>query len=217
MSLYRRGDSSRAREALARAMDALPDDPGRWIDLGRLLGRLGWTEESATVRAKARSLCERRLARAPDDEPAAAALAELLPEADASPGWTILRPDVMTSAAGATLTRLPDGSVLAGGLNPVVDTVHGRGDERPVRDHRTAARGPPRPEPAASRARAGIRHAGIFHLTSIRLSTVAGPSAPVPVHLTRARADYSEPTSRLPGRERCHRHGPDQPSGPSGR
>ena len=122
VSLYRRGDSARARDALARAMEALPDDPGRWIDLGRLLGRLGWTEESATVLAKARSLCERRLARAPDDEAAAAALAELLPEADASAGWTVLRPDVMTSAAGATLTRLPDGSVLAGGPNPAVDT-----------------------------------------------------------------------------------------------
>ena len=72
--------------------------------------------------AQARSLCERRLARAPDDEAAAAALAEVLPDADASPGWTILRPDVMTSAAGATLTRLPDGSVLAGGPNPGVDT-----------------------------------------------------------------------------------------------
>ena len=42
--LYRRGDSARARDALARAMEALPDDPARWVDLGRLLGRVGWTE-----------------------------------------------------------------------------------------------------------------------------------------------------------------------------
>ena len=104
--------------------------------------------------AKARSLCERRLSRAPDDEAAAAALAELLPEADASAGWTILRPDVMTSAAGATLTRLPDGSVLAGGPNPRRRHLHGRGHDRPVRDHRIAARGHPRPEPAAPRVRA---------------------------------------------------------------
>ena len=111
-----------ARDALARAMGALPDDPGRWIDLGRLLARLGRTKESETALAKARSLLERRLSRVPDDEVAAAALAELLPDAGESRGWTILQPDVMTSAAGATLTRLPDGSVLAGGLNPAVDT-----------------------------------------------------------------------------------------------
>ena len=197
--LYRRGDLPRAREALARVTDALPDDPGRWVDLGRWLGRLGWMEESATILAKARSLCERRLARTPDDEPAAAALAELLPEADASVGWTVLRPDVMASAAGATLTRLPDGSVLAGGPNPLVDTytveaTSGRSRITGLRlealtDPSLPGHGPGRAPtwPATS------------SWTSIRLSTVAGPSAPVPVHLTRARADFSEPTSPYRG------------------
>ena len=98
--LYRRGDVLRARDALARAREALPDDPSRWVDLGRWLGRIGWTEESATVLAQARSLCQRRLSHAPDDEAAAAALAELLPDADESRGWTILQPEVMTSAEG---------------------------------------------------------------------------------------------------------------------
>ena len=102
-------------------MGALPDDPGRWVDLGRLLRRLDRTDESDTALAKARSLLERRLSRVPDDEAAAAAMAGLLPDAGDSRSWTILRPDVITSAAGATLTPLPDGSVLAGGLNPVVD------------------------------------------------------------------------------------------------
>ncbi len=103
--------------------EALPDDPGRWIDLGRLLGRFGRTEESGDgAMAKAGSLLEQRLAGAPDDEAAAAVLAELLPEAEAWAGWTVLRPDAMTSAAGTTLTRLPDDSVLAGGLNPAIDT-----------------------------------------------------------------------------------------------
>ncbi len=84
--LYRRGDSPGAADALARAMEALPDDPGCWVDLGRSARRLGWAEGSETALAKARSLLERRLARAPDDEAAAAALAELLPDADAFPG-----------------------------------------------------------------------------------------------------------------------------------
>ena len=148
------------------------------------------------MRAKARSLLERRLSRTPDDEAAAAALAELLPDADASPGWTILQPDVMTSAAGATLTRLPDGSVLAGGRNPAVDTYtveavtglagitglrleaipdpslphHGPGRDRDQRQL------PPGRDPLEHGHRAG--------------------AAPVPVRLSRACADYSD---RRPG------------------
>ena len=179
MSLYRRGDSPRRRDALARAMEALPDDPGRWIDLGRSLGRLGRTEESETVLAKARSLCERRLSRAPDDEAAAAALAELLPEADASPGWTVLQPDVMTSAAGATLTRLPDGSVLAGGPNPAVDTytVEAMTGLSGITGLRLEAI----PDPSLPRHGPGRDPvSGNFHLDAIRLSTVAGPVGPGP-------------------------------------
>src|SRR5262249_36643988 len=91
-SPYRRGGSPQARDALDGAMRSLPDDPGRWLDLGRLLARLGRTKESETVLAKARSLSERRLSRTPDDEVAAAALAESLPNAGASLGWTILQP-----------------------------------------------------------------------------------------------------------------------------
>ena len=169
--LYRRGDSARARDALARAMEALPDDPGRMArprpagsahSAGRRSRRRSWRRPGPSASGGS--------ARAPDDEAAAAALAELLPDADAAPGWTVLRPDVMTSAAGATLTRLPDGSVLAGGPNPPVDTYTDRGDDRPVRDHRTAARGPHRPEPAGPRARAAPRASGNFFLTSIRLA-----------------------------------------------
>jgi WD40 repeat protein/serine/threonine protein kinase len=195
VALYRRGSSpDQARDALARALKALPETPGPWIDLGRLLGRIGRVEESAMVLAQARALCERRLARSHDDEAAAAALAELLPEPDASAGWTVLRPDVMNSAAGATLTRLPDGSVLAGGLNPNVDTLTIEATSalpaitglrlEALTDPSLPGRGPGR-QPRS----------GVFQLTSIRLSTVAGPSMPVRIDLARARADYSGPDS----------------------
>jgi hypothetical protein len=122
VALWRRGEWSQARDALARALRGLPDDAGRWLDLGRLLARLRWEEEAASVLAKARSLLERRLSRDPDDEAAAGTLADVLPDADESRQWTVLQPAVMTSAEGATLTRLPDGSVLASGLNPSTDT-----------------------------------------------------------------------------------------------
>ena len=192
LALWRRGDAPQARDALDLAMRSLPDDPERWVDLGRLLGRFGWMQESETALAKARSLAERRLSRAPDDEAAIAALAEALPEVGGWRGWTVLQPDMMASAAGATLTRLPDGSVLAGGLSPLVDTYTVEAMIGLSRDHRTAARGHHRPEPAILRART-VPGDGNFHLEAIRLSTVPELSAPVPVRLSRARADYSDP------------------------
>jgi hypothetical protein len=190
VSLYRGGDTPGARDALARATEALPDDPGRWVDLGRLLGHLGWTEGSMMVVAKARSLLEGWLSRAPDDEEAAAALAALLPEPDASVGWTVLRPDVMTSAAGTTLTRLPDGSVLASGPNPIADvyTVEATTDLSRI----TGLRLDVIPDPRLPNHGPGRPDNGNFLLVEARLST-AGPSAPVPVHLTRVHADHSQP------------------------
>jgi WD40 repeat protein/tetratricopeptide (TPR) repeat protein len=38
------------------------------------------------------------------------------------PRWAVLKPAQMKSAGGATLTRLDDNSILAGGKNPVIDT-----------------------------------------------------------------------------------------------
>jgi hypothetical protein len=143
------------------------------------------------VRAKARSLLERRLSRVPDDEAAAAALAELLPEADASPGWTILQPEVMTSAGGATLTRLADGSILAGGPNPAVDTdtVEAVTTLAGI----TGLRLEVLPDPSLPDHGPGRATNGNLHLGEVRLSTV-GPSAPVPIHLTWACADYAVTT-----------------------
>ena len=109
---------SQARMRLSRAMEALPDDPGRWIDLGPVARR-----DSAGRRSR------RRCGRGPgpsasDGSPGPPTTRRPRPwsscsrRPSASAGWTVLQPDVMTSAAGATLTRLPDDSVLAGGLNP---------------------------------------------------------------------------------------------------
>ena len=130
------------------------------------IGRADWE----AVRAKGRSLLERRLSRAPDDEAAAAALAELLPEADAAAGWTVLQPAAITSAAGTTLTRLPDDSVLAGGLNPAVDTytVEAMTGLSGITGLRLEAI----PDPSLPRQGSG-RDKGNFHLDSIRLCTVS--------------------------------------------
>jgi tetratricopeptide (TPR) repeat protein len=192
LALWRRGDASQARDALDRAMRSLPDDAGRWIDLGRSLAHLGRAKEAETALAKARSLLVRQLSRAPGDEAAAAALAEVLPDTGESRRWTILQPAVMTSAAGATLTRLPDGSVLAGGLKPVADTyaveaVMGLGGITALRleallDPSLPHHGPGR-DPIS----------GNFHLDEVRLSAASQPGDAVPVHLCRASADFWDP------------------------
>ena len=65
----------------------------------------------------------------------------------------------MTSAEGATLTRLPDGSVLAGGRNPAVDTYTVEADDHPVRDHRDCGSRPSPTRACRTTAPAGIRTA----------------------------------------------------------
>ena len=145
------------------------------------------------MRAKARSPCERRLSRTPDDEAVAAALAELLPDADLSPGWTILQPEVMTSAAGATLTRLADGSVLAGGRNPAVDTYTVEA-VTPLAGI-TGLRLEAIPDPSLPHRGSG-RDAlsGNFHLDAIRLSAAIHRGARLRSRSTCARAcvDYAD-------------------------
>ncbi|QEH39156.1 Serine/threonine-protein kinase pkn5 [Aquisphaera giovannonii] len=199
--LHRRGDRDGAREALARAMAALPDDPGRWLDLGRLLGRLGWAEGSAAVLGRARSLCERRLSGGPGDEAAAAALAELLPEADDPAGWAVLRPDRAASAAGATLATLPDGSVLAGGPSPPVDTYAIEATAGPAAITALQLEALTDPAlPGGGPGRSAYPYGGgLFVLRSIRVGIAAGPSAPAPFDPTGALADHPEPGSRLRG------------------
>ena len=94
--LYRRGDSVKGtgRPGPGHGVRC-PTTPGDGSTSA------GCSDASAGRRSQRRSwrrpgpLCERRLSRVPDDEAAAAALAELLPEADAAEGWTSLRPDVM--------------------------------------------------------------------------------------------------------------------------
>jgi tetratricopeptide (TPR) repeat protein len=199
LSLWRQGARSQARDAFYQAKSSLPDDSGRWIELGRLLLRFGWSQEAEAVFAKAGSLLEFELSRAPDAEAVAAALAEVLPEEDASRGWTILYPDVMTSAAGAKLTRLPDGSVLAGGLNSSVDTytVEATTSLSGITGLRLEAL----PDPSLPYFGPGRHNGnGSFRLDAVRFSAVLEPRAPArwELRLTGARADYP-PRNSGPG------------------
>jgi WD40 repeat protein len=192
LSLSRRGDARQTRDALDQAMRSLPDDAERWIDLGRLLKRFDRAKEAETALAKARSILERRMSRAPDDEMAAKALAEVLPDAPESRRWTILQPDVMTSAAGATLTLLPDGSVLVGGLNPVDDTYTVEATTR--LEGITALQLEALPDPSLPHHGPGRDPlSGNFHLDEVRLSAASPSGDAIPVDLRRVSTDFRDP------------------------
>ncbi len=90
---------------------------------------------------KSRALYERALEADPENE-VAEGLAQLLlgkQEHENFIRWTVLKPTEMKSAGGATLTKLADDSILAGGANPpsdqytVVFTVPERMEIRSIR------------------------------------------------------------------------------------
>jgi len=75
--------------------------------------------------AKAQALYERSLSADPENDVVATELAQLLLnkyENGKSTRWTVLNPTEMKSKGGATLTKLDDDSILAGGVNPNKDT-----------------------------------------------------------------------------------------------
>ena len=172
---------------MAHAMSLCPDDVSRWIELTRLLEATALTEETALARSKAESLLKERLSNNPDDDSAAAALADLMPDPDKSPGWSVLQPTAMTSAAGATLSLLPDGSVLAAAASLESRDLHRRrrnrffplsprSGSRSIPDRRLPRRGPGR----------GF-DSGTFHLTAVRLKTSPQKSQGITVQLALAR------------------------------
>ncbi len=73
---------------------------------------------------KVQALYERSLAADPENEVMATELAQLLwdkHETRNPSRWTVLKPTEMKSQGGATLTKLGDDSILAGGVNPRPD------------------------------------------------------------------------------------------------
>src|SRR5262249_51549689 len=67
-------------------------------------------------RAKARTLLEDKLAKQPENSEWALALAQSLVdklENENATRWTVLKPTAMSSKGGATLSKLPDDSILA--------------------------------------------------------------------------------------------------------
>jgi WD40 repeat protein/tetratricopeptide (TPR) repeat protein len=125
---------ARANEAL-RNWEAAAADWPRAVsgnhDGAQLLGafarRLAAAGQVPLAKAqfeKSRALYERVLEAQPENNMVAAELAQLLfdqEENESATRWAVLRPTEMKSKRGATLSMLPDESVLASGKNPLGD------------------------------------------------------------------------------------------------
>ena len=105
------------------------------------------------------------------------------------PRWTVLKPVAMESRGGATLTRLADGSILAGGTNPDRDmyTVVAK----PGLGRITAIRLEVLPDPSLPyHGPGGSPFNGNFNLNELRFF-----SNSVPVDLTDILVAYDRPRS----------------------
>ena len=115
---------ARLYEALEKLERLAPNDVRVQIALAvarvRRFGAQGNAALADAARAKARLLLEQKLAQEPDNSPWAAELADLL-LIDNPARWTILKPVEAKSELGATLSILPDESILASGANPLKD------------------------------------------------------------------------------------------------
>jgi tetratricopeptide (TPR) repeat protein len=107
-------------ETFAQLARLRPDEPLLHLALARQHIERGKAQEAGTERARARALFEKRIHQHPEYSGDAGKLADLLVE-DALP-WTVLEPAKAVSSGGATLTKQPDGSILAGGKSPDIDS-----------------------------------------------------------------------------------------------
>jgi tetratricopeptide (TPR) repeat protein len=133
--LDRRLSAGRYDDAWAVVRAALasnPDRPSLVHMAARVLSqraaglrRQGHPDQALAAEREAATYYEKLLTLQPDHAESAAALAAFLIDTQAATQqglWTVLKPSEMKSAAGATLTRLPDGTILASGKRPDHDT-----------------------------------------------------------------------------------------------
>jgi WD40 repeat protein len=108
----------------SRAAAGNPDGAKLLAEFGRRLATGGQISIAKVQFEKSQALYERMLEAEPQSDVVAAELAEVLlakQENEDPTRWTVLEPTAMNSEGGANLTLLPDGSILASGVNPEQD------------------------------------------------------------------------------------------------
>jgi serine/threonine protein kinase/formylglycine-generating enzyme required for sulfatase activity len=103
---------------LEKLAESAPNDALFQAELTRHFAEQGNYPLANTAHTKARALLEAQLAKEPDNAAIAGDLADVL-LIDTS--WTVLKPTEAKSELGATLSLLPDNSILASGANPPKD------------------------------------------------------------------------------------------------
>ncbi len=108
----------------ARAATLNPDGAKLLAEFARRLVADGQVSLANGQFEKSRALYERSLEMAPENDLVAAELAQLLldqQENENATRWTVLKPVEAKSQFGATLSLLPDDSILASGADPMGD------------------------------------------------------------------------------------------------
>jgi WD40 repeat protein/serine/threonine protein kinase/tetratricopeptide (TPR) repeat protein len=150
----------------ADALLAVKDDPSGLYKLARQCEQAGHPKLANEARAHAREGLENQLKAEPDNAELASQLADLLLQSD-SARWTVLRPTVLKSAKGTTLTLLADASILVSGKNVGGDiyTVAGLGDL----DRITTIRLEVLPHPSLPNGGPGRHPSGNFQLSALQI------------------------------------------------
>jgi WD40 repeat protein/serine/threonine protein kinase/tetratricopeptide (TPR) repeat protein len=173
--------------------DRAAEKARRLAEFARRLAADGQVPLAKAQLQKAQALYERVLEAEPENDAVAAELAQLLSDREDNEGrnrWVVLEPSEMKSKGGATLSRLPDESVLAGGKNPLGDayTIVARTPRIPVSAIRLEAltheslpnRGPGRSEPTN----------GTFAVVDFQFTAHIPGSQPRPIEVSRVAADH---------------------------
>jgi hypothetical protein len=159
-------------------------------------GNLRHDADPATHRRRTELLARR--AAAANGDPAIAAdadgrrtIAEWEQQQTAANAWQVLQPDVFVSAAGATLTRQPDGSFLASGPHGPTDTY--TLTARAPLARLTAVRLEVLTDDSLPMHGPGRESNGNLHLSEFQLLAFApGAAAPARIELRRPSADFEQ-------------------------
>jgi hypothetical protein len=113
-------------------------------------------------------------------------------EEERNSGWTIVEPNSCSSAKGTTLTRLKDGSILAGGTNESPDTYTITAETQQVGI--TAVRLEVLPDASLPRDGPGRVFNGNFALNEFRVTVapIEDPTASRPVRFGKPLADFAQ-------------------------
>ena len=172
---------------LTEALSVAADDAATLVYLSKIARKAGQVEFGDKLTARAVTLLEQQRAREPLNASIVTDLADLLLDRRHR-DWTVLEPVELKSTGGATLALLADGSILAGGSNPINDAYIISALAPPGRFAALLLEAIPDPSmPGGGVGRGG---AGSVALSNVSLALLTAPGAPPsPIPFGDARSD----------------------------